>query len=194
MAFAEDLALLHREGALLWPLQRALWALAAGRLPDGVVALTADDGAMLDFSPFEHPQCGHQPGLYPILRQFAASLPDDAPHQPHLSCFVIASPEARAELDRKAFLGLDLWHDRWWPQAIASGLVAIESRSWDHNHPTLARSCQRENRRGDFRWIDTEAECRAEVDQGSAYIEQRSGRRPRFLAYPWGQSSDYLRC
>jgi len=193
VAFAEDLQLLHREGARIWPLRRALDALDQGNLPPGVVALTADDGAKLDFLPFEHPTCGLQPGLFPILHQFTQSLPGDSPHQPHLSCFVIASPEARSELDRKAFLGLDLWHDQWWPQAIASGMVALESHSWDHNHPTLERTCQRDNQRGDFRLIETEAECRAEIDQASDYIERRSGRRPQFLAYPWGQSSDFLR-
>jgi hypothetical protein len=192
IAFAEDLQTLHAAGARVWPLSEALLALNAGTLPANVVVLTADDGAMLDFLPFDHPSCGPQPGLYRVLRDFADAVGLEAGHRPHLSCFAIASPEARAELDRKDFLGLDVWHDRWWADATASGLMAVESDSWDHNHPSLDMSCQRDNRRGDFRLIDTEAECRAEVDQASDYIERRSGRRPQFLAYPWGQASDYL--
>ncbi len=192
IAFAEDLRTLHRFGGRIWPLAEALAALEDGTLPERVVVLTSDDGAILDFLPFDHPTCGPQPGLYQILREFADEVGTEAGHRPHASCFAIASPEARAELDRKDFLGLDLWHDRWWAGATASGLIAVESHSWDHNHPSLDRSCQRENRRGDFRLIDTEAECRAEVDQASDYIERTAGRRPRFLAYPWGHASDFM--
>lgn len=192
LAFAADLRTLHAAGARIWPLAEALTALDAGTLPENVVVLTADDGAMLDFLPFEHPSCGPQPGLYRILREFAEEVGPDSGHHPHLSCFAIASPAARAELDRKDFLSLDVWHDRWWADATASGLLAVESHSWDHNHPSLDRTAQRDNIRGDFRLIDTEAECRAEVDQASDYIEQRSGRRPRFLAFPWGHASDYM--
>lgn len=192
IAFAADLRTLHRCGARVWPLADALTALDAGTLPGNIVALTADDGAMLDFLPFEHPSCGHQPGLHRILSDFAQEVGRDSGHRPHLSCFAIASPEARAELDRKDFLGLDVWHDRWWSDATASGMIAVESHSWDHNHPSLAQTCQRDNRRGDFRLIETEAECRAEVDQASDYIERRAGRRPRFFAYPWGHASDYM--
>jgi hypothetical protein len=192
MAFAADLRTLHRCGARIWPLADALAALDADTLPENVVVLTADDGSILDFLPFEHPGCGHQPGLYRLLCDFAKDAGSGAGHRPHLSSFVIASPDARAELDRKDFRGLDVWHDRWWAEATASGMLAVESHSWDHNHPSLDRTAQRENRRGDFRWIETQEECRAEVDQASDYIELRSGRRPRFLAFPWGQASAYL--
>ena len=192
IAFASDLRTLHRCGARIWPLADAFAALAERTLPENVVVLTADDGSTLDFLPFHHPTCGPQPGLYGILRDFANEVGDAAGHRPHLSCFAIASPDARAELDRKDYLGLDLWHDRWWFDATASGLVSIESHSWDHNHPSLDRTCQRDNRRGDFRLIETEGECRCELDQASEYIAQASGRRPRFLAYPWGKASDYV--
>jgi len=191
IAFAADLRTLDRCGATIWPLRDALSALDDGTLPEGVVVLTADDGATLDFLPFDHPSCGPQPGLYGILRAFADEVAGSR-HRPHVSCFAIASPEARAELDRKDFLGLDVWHDRWWADATASGLLAVESHSWDHNHPSLDRTVQKDNQKGDFRLIDTEAECRAEVDEASDYIERVSGRRPRFLAFPWGHASTYM--
>ena len=188
IAFASDLRTLDACDMQIWPLGDALDALDEGALPENVVALTADDGSTLDFLPFDHPSCGPQPGLYRILRDFRPSRA----HRAHLSCFAIASPEARATLDRKDYLGLGLWHDDWWREANASGLLSIESHSWDHNHPSVDRTCQRDNQRGDFRAIDTEGECRCEIDRASDYIERRSGRRPRFLAYPWGHASDYL--
>jgi hypothetical protein len=191
IAFASDVRTIHAEGARIWPLADALHALDTGTLPERVVVLTADDGSTLDFLPFDHPTCGPQPGLHAILRAFAAE--HGAGHRPHLSCFAIASPDARAELDRKDYLGLGLWHDDWWRDANNSGLLSIESHTWDHNHPSLERTCQRDNRRGDFRLIDTEDECRCEIDRASEYIASRAGRRPRFLAYPWGQASAYVR-
>lgn len=191
LAFASDLRTLDRLGYRIWPLSDAFDALAAGNLPERVVALAADDGAVLDFEDFDHPTCGPQKSMFRILREFAGEAGAD--YRPHLSSFVIASPGARAELDRKDFLGLDVWHDRWWKPATESGQVAVESHSWDHNHPSLDKTCQRDNRKGDFRLIDTEAECRAEIDQASDYIERVTGRRPRFLAYPWGLASDYLK-
>jgi len=192
VAFASDLRTIDRCGATIWPLADALAALASGTLPEQVVVLTADDGSTLDFLPFDHPDWGPQPGLYRILRDFAAEGGGASRHRPHLSCFAIASPEAREQLDRKDYRGLDLWHDRWWRDATQSGLVAVESHSWDHNHPSVDRTCQRDNRRGDFRSIETEPECRCEVDRASDYIERVAGRRPRFFAFPWGKASAYL--
>ncbi len=46
--------------------------------------------------------------------------------------------------------------------------------------------------RGTFRNIETRAEAEAEVAQSMDYIEERAGTRPKFFAYPWGESSTYL--
>ncbi len=192
IAFAEDLQLLDSLGWTMLPLQTALDQLAHGKLPSRTVALTADDGSRMDFEEFDHPTCGPQNSMVGLMREFLSAT-DHRRHQLHLSCFVIASPEARAELDRTDYMDLDVWPDRWWRLANESGLISIENHSWDHNHGSLARTVQRENRRGDFRWIETFEECRAEVDQASDYIETTSGRRPAFFAYPYGQASDYIR-
>jgi len=193
IAFGEDLATLDLRGWTVLPLASALAGMRRGNLPDKVAVLTADDGSIMDFEPFEHPTCGLQKSLARRLREFRDSLPADSRHQPHVSAFAIASPEARDELDRTDYMNLNVWRDDWWAAANASGLISIESHSWDHNHGSLERTVQRDNRRGDFRHIETEAECRAEVDQASDYIEKRSGRRPRFFAYPYGQASEYIR-
>jgi hypothetical protein len=193
IAFGEDLQTLDTLGWTILPLADALAGLAAGRLPDKVAVLTADDGSVMDFEPFDHPTCGPQHSLYARLREFADGLPADSRHRPHLTAFAIASPKARAELDRTDYMSLDVWRDDWWADANHSGLISIESHSWDHNHGSLERTVQRDNLRGDFRYIDTEEECRAEIDQASDYIEHRAGRRPEFFAYPYGQASNYIR-
>lgn len=193
LAFEADLRTLDRAGCTILPLGAALRAQAAGTLPGRAVVLTADDGSVMDFEDFDHPTCGPQKGMYRIMGEFLAELPDGHRHDLHLTSFVIASPEARGELDRRDFMGLNVWDERWWRPAAESGRIGVESHTWDHNHPSLARTAQRDNRRGDFRFIDTEDECRAEVDRASDYIERVAGRRPRFLGYPYGQASDYLR-
>ena len=193
IAFSEDLALLDGSGWTILPLAEALARLDAGGLPEKTAVLTMDDGSIMDFRDFEHPACGRQTSVFKRISQFAKTLSDGSPHIPHVTSFVIASPEARAELDRVDYMSLGVWPDDWWAPANASGLMSVESHSWDHNHGSLARTIQRDNLRGDFRHIETETECRAEVDRSSDYIERLSGRRPRFFAYPYGQASDYLR-
>jgi peptidoglycan/xylan/chitin deacetylase (PgdA/CDA1 family) len=193
IAFGEDLATLDALGWTILPLADALDGLHAGTLPDKVAVLTADDGSILDFEPFDHPTCGLQSSLAERLAAFRDTRTSGSMHRPHVSAFAIASPAARDELDRTDYMGLNVWRDDWWAAANASGLISIENHSWDHNHGSLRQTVQRDNRRGDFRHIDTEPECRAEVDQASDYIEQCAGRRPEFFAYPYGQASDYLR-
>jgi hypothetical protein len=188
IALAEDLRLVARIACPVLPLSAAL-ALATHDPTATAVALTADDGIALDFEDFTHPQHGEQPAFARILRE-AESLFSGALH---LSSFVIASPDARQEIDQAAFLGLDLWHQRWWGPALESGRMAIESHSFDHNHPSLARSVQRDNRRGNFHCIDNEADCEAEIAAASHHIAATTGRAPSYFAYPWGQGSDYLR-
>lgn len=193
LAFEQDLASLHRRGWTIVSLDRALDQLANDQLEPRTAVLTADDGSLLDWDDFDHPTLGKQGNMKRILSTFNRQLAQPSRHQVHLSAFVIASPSAREELDQTDYQGLGLWPDDWWADANRSGLISIESHSWDHNHGSLAKTVQKDNRRGDFRWIASAEECRAEIDQASDYIEQLSGRRPRYFAYPFGQCSDYLR-
>jgi peptidoglycan/xylan/chitin deacetylase (PgdA/CDA1 family) len=157
---------------------------------DGV-AITFDDGTRIDAEPIEHPRLGRLPSALSILAEFA----DRLPRAWHASTFVIASPDARATLASAlaADYGEDLMHARWWATAQASGLLAIENHSWDHNHPLLETSAQRDNRRGSFTFIDTESEAEAEIAQASRLIADAVGRAPRHFAYPFGESSGFLR-
>lgn len=191
VALAADLRLLDAAGWRIVPLQVLvdLWeddALHAQH----VVALTFDDGGALDARDVVHPTCGPQASFLRILQAFRAEAAGAQP-QLHASSFVIASPQARAELDRKDFLALGWWDDAWWREARDSGLLSIENHSWDHNHPSLDATCMQA--RGRFDTLAGTGEAQAEIVQASDYIAATCGVRPRFFAWPWGQVSDWAR-
>lgn len=197
IALAADLRLLHRLGYQIIPLDRVFdWH--QGRLPDEdvekTVAITLDDGSWFDFYDLEHPSCGWQRGMLGILQDFRDEVGAGNQARLHASSFVISSPAARDELDRKGLVGKGWWGDEWWPEAERSGLMSIECHSWDHNHPDLDRVAQREQLKGNFMVIDNPEDCEAQVARAADYIGEILGdRRPRYFAYPWGQASDYLR-
>lgn len=185
VALRADLTALHAAGFEL--VHASNWEGAAGA-DHPRAAITFDDGMVLDALDFEHPNWGHQDSFLRILREHHQATGQHCV----AASFVIASPQARAELDRKDFRSLNVWHDHWWRQASDSGYMTIENHSWDHNHPSLDQSVQRHNQRGSFLTIETLGEAMAEVAQASDYIHLRCGRRPTLFAYPWGQANDYL--
>ncbi|MBY6204957.1 polysaccharide deacetylase family protein [Halomonas denitrificans] len=193
VAFGRDLEGLDRNGWTILPLGDALAGLDSGDLPARTAVLTLDDGSIMDWHPFDHPTAGPQQSAYQRLSAFATARREGSRHRLHASVFVQASPDARAELDRTDYFSLGVWGDDWWAAANASGLMTVENHSWDHNHPSLARTAGDPDRPRNFLSIDDEASCRAEIEQASDCIERIAGRRPRYFAYPWGQASDYLR-
>lgn len=180
-----DLSLLLAHGVAL----RSLDALLDAGCSSGV-AITFDDGTRIDAEAHRHPRLGQLPSALEVLRRYAPQLPGW-----HASSFVIASPTARTAIadSLAADYGTDLLHQRWWSTATREGLLRLENHSWDHNHPLLVHSAQRDNLRGSFANIETEAEADAEVAQASDYIEAVAGRRPCYFAYPFGESSRFLR-
>lgn len=191
VALAADLRMLDAAGWRIVPLGQLVDAWEADALDrERLVALTFDDGGALDARDVIHPSCGPQEAFLTILRAFRAEAGARQPEL-HASSFVIASPEARAELDRKDFLGLGWWDDGWWREASDSGLIAIESHSWDHNHPSLSRTAM--DAAGRFDTLATADEAEAEFVRASDYIAATCGRRPRFFAWPWGQVSAWAR-
>lgn len=191
VALARDLRLLDTHGWRIVPLATLVDAWEADALAgERLVALSFDDGGALDARDVVHPSCGPQPSFLSILRAFR----DEAGmRQPglHASSFVIASPDTRADLDRTDFLDLGWWGEDWWQEATDSGLMAIESHSWDHNHPSAGSTAMRGP--GRFDTLATAGEAEAEISRASDYIADATGRRPAFLAWPWGQSSAYAR-
>lgn len=192
VALAEDLILLRRLGRRIVPLHTIVETLIRreGEL-DRCVALSFDDGSWFDWHDLEHPRFGRQRSFANVLRDFCARAGDAATAAPATS-FVIASPDARAVLDRTCLLGRGWWTDAWWPSAAADGLLAIESHSWDHNHADLPPA-PRQRPRGTFTTIDNYADADAQVRQASEYLDRLChSRRTSLFAYPYGENNDYL--
>lgn len=197
IAFGEDLRTLNDAGFVVVPLTEvARWVRGEQadfvRYGRPVVALSCDDGTDYDWRDMEHPQFGPQSSFANRMREFHAQYAGAQPAL-GLTSFVIASPSARQQIDQGGMNGQGALNDDWWRAANDSGLLAIESHGWDHNHPTVSPVVQREQRSGDFFAIDTFAECDVHVRAASLFIESKSGRKPELFAYPWTQASDYMR-
>lgn len=196
IALASDLRTIAAMGMRVVPL---LWVAewAFGRRPDSDVrrgvAITFDDGADFDYLDLPHPVHGLQPSMARILREFAEEIGATQPLVEATS-FVIASPAVRERLDRRGLHGKDWVSDGWWKDAQESGWLSIQSHSWDHNHPVSETVCQRDQRKGSFANIETLEECECEVAGAGRFISQKlAGRWPVLFAYPYGESSPYLR-
>jgi peptidoglycan/xylan/chitin deacetylase (PgdA/CDA1 family) len=155
---------------------------------EAAVAISCDDGSWFDWHDLMHPSWGLQPSLRNVLREFRA----ETGRRVSMTSFVIASPEARTELDRSCLIGSGWWGDEWWPLAAADG-IDVQSHSWDHNHDSLAATALRGAAKGRFDVIVRWHEADAELRQASDYIDSRCGAgHCRLLAYPYGETSDYL--
>ncbi|MFI4969853.1 MAG: polysaccharide deacetylase family protein [Lysobacterales bacterium] len=192
VALAEDLRTIHRKRLRIVPLSRVVDVLlgeAAESAVENAVALSFDDGSWFDWHDLVHPACGPQRGFGGILRDFAATTGASV----HATSFVIVSPAARTVLDRTCLIGRGWWGDEWWPGAQREGLIAIESHSWDHNHPTLPMTAQRAQRKGTFRTIDTWADADAQIRQAGDWLDAHlAPHRASLFAYPYGESNAYL--
>lgn len=191
---ARDLELITDAGRRIVPLQQVVDHLLGRGQPDaldGTVSLTFDDGPLPDVADVAHPAFGPQRGFLNILRDFRERHGAAAQPGLHATSFVIASPEARRRMDERSLHGLGWMGHEWWAEAARDPLLAIESHGWDHNHPDAAPG---EPGRGRFDTVDTEAACRQQVIAAGRYIAKVTGAGPpRLFAYPYGQSSDYLR-
>jgi peptidoglycan/xylan/chitin deacetylase (PgdA/CDA1 family) len=157
-----------------------------------IVALTCDDGSDFDFRDIDHPRWGLQRSLLNILRDFRRRHPGRQPGL-HITSFVVASPEARATLDRLCMHGKGWWQDDWWREAVGSRLMGIASHSWDHNHEALSNPDFPGVARGTFTTIDTKAAADYQVRNAAAYLWKHAPNpAARLFAYPYGPHSDYL--
>lgn len=190
VALASDLATLAALRIPVVPLQRVVDALDAPHtLPARCVALSCDDGSWFDWHDLEHPTLGLQRSFANVLGDAVAARPDVPVH---LTSFVIASPQAREELDRTCLIGQGWWGEDWWQAALDSGRMAIESHSWDHHHDTLAHTATGKPG-GSFHNVDDRVAADVEIRQASAYLDARlPSRRTRLFAYPYGHTNPYL--
>lgn len=193
VALARDLVALSSAGVRIVPVARLVDALE-GRIPadeiDGTACLSFDDGCDFDVRDMDYPGHGPQRGFLGILQDFRTANGPNSQPDLHATCFVIASEEARQAIDSRSLFGKGWISDDWWREAESTGLLAVENHGWDHNHPDLAPG---DSARGGFTSIDSEEACRVQVELAAEAIAVRSGRRPELFAYPFGESSAYIR-
>ena len=195
VAFAVDLRLIDRLGLRIVPLHWVVDQLLGRAVRDlsRCVALTCDDGSDFDFHDLDHPNHGRQRSLFNLLGDFITERGREAQPDLHLTSFVIASPEARDHIDRGALVGRGWMSENWWPQAEASGLVAIENHSWDHNHDAVALPGIDGMRRGSFLEVDNRVRAEAEIAAARRYIDARiAPRRTTLFCYPYSHVPDYV--
>lgn len=192
VALAADLAMLARDG---WRVVPLAWVAEqrqglADRDLSHCVALSADDGTVLDVDDVDWPGHGVQRGFLGLLRDAAAVHPALAPH---LTSFVIADPAARARMDTACLHGRDWMREDWWPRAQRSGFIDIGCHSWDHNHDALEWPSVDGMPRGDFFAVDNEARARFELDRAIEYLGARLPTPCRTFAWPYGHAPAYVR-
>ena len=193
VALAADLDALHAAGCQFVSLETLIDTVFSSSPPvtgHPLICLTFDDGCDFDVRTLEFPGHGLQKGFLQIMEGFVTVHSTDAQPGLHATSFVIASSEARQLIDRKSLFGKGHMTDGWWREADAHPLMAIENHGWDHNHPDLE---EEHYARGGFEVIDKPEYCNQQVVQAAEFIGQKTGRHPRFFAYPFGESSEYIR-
>lgn len=193
VALAADLDALHAAGCQFVSLATLISAVFTDVSADHespLVCLTFDDGCDFDVRTLEFPGHGMQAGMLQIMEAFTDHHGSDSQPGLHATSFVIASPGARRLIDSKSLFGSGHMSDDWWRKADAHPMMAIGNHGWDHNHPDLEDG---QHARGGFEMIGNPELCHQQVVQAGEFIEQLTGRRPGFFAYPFGESSEYIR-
>lgn len=195
VALCSDLAELRHRGIRLVSLNRlvdALIGVDATAFPAGTVALSCDDGTVLDWFDYHHPAWGWQPGFDRLLRDHmdqAGSMPEV------ITAFLIASPQARADIDSGCYGGAALSTSSWWADAARSGRFCLGNHSWDHAHVCLRELADTPALRGNFHMVNDAASADRQLRQAGDFIAAELGScalRPRLFAYPYGHVTDYL--
>lgn len=195
VALAHDLRLIDSAGWRIVSLDRVL-DLLDGKAPppeQPCLALTFDDGTEFDVRPIDYPGHGVQPGFLPILNRFRIDA-GNCQAELHATCFVIASPEARAAMDEQCLFGGDVMGEDWWRPACDSGLIAIGNHSWDHNHEVAPEPAPDGLPRGRFLAVDNAVRADWQIERAQRYIAERVAPSPvRHFGYPYGDVNGFLR-
>ncbi len=194
VAFASDLEQITTLGWQVVPLHRIVAAFLgeAPALSGKILAITFDDATDFDFHDLPHPTAGQQRSMLNIMHDFALARPGAQPAL-HATSFAIASPDARAAMDRVCIQGRAWMNDTWWPQAVATGLMGIANHSWDHTHEAVERVAQRNQEKGNFFCIDNETDADAQIRQSAGFIEARAPSSSVWLfGYPYGHVNEFL--
>ncbi|MFT4519284.1 MAG: hypothetical protein ACI9JM_001675 [Halioglobus sp.] len=196
-AFAQDLREVAKCGIPIISLKEIATSLTTGKsneLPERFIALSCDDGTILDWEDYDHPLFGMQRSFANILRDHLSA--QELEGKDLLTAFVIASPTARKSIDQGCYEGLPLSDDHWWPEAAKEGLIAIENHSWDHLHSVIPTEQLPHGSAGDFYSIDDLEKSQAQVMAAAEFINARlagTSHRSSLFAYPYGHASEYLK-
>jgi peptidoglycan/xylan/chitin deacetylase (PgdA/CDA1 family) len=192
-ALAMDLEALHGHGFRFVPLGTLLeWLAGQAAAPalDKAVCITFDDGCDLDVRDIEFPGHGLQRSFLGIMRDFARRHGQGTQPGLHATSFVIADPEARSAIDAGALFAKGWMNDDWWRDAAACEWLAIGNHGWDHKHPDV---CPGQADSGGFASVESLEECREQVVVSAQFIASKTGAWPEVFAYPYGESSAFIR-
>lgn len=191
IALAADLKVLSRLGlrtCSVLDIVACLFARGGDLSPvAGCVALSCDDGANWDFRDDGAATDGSATSLRRVLAA-SSGLPGMERAHRQLTCFVIASREARRLVVAQSKIpGLRL-DSQWWRWARLGCGWEIGNHTWDHQHPAIyGEAAERPV-------IATEAVAAQQVARAQRAIGRAMWPfRPRLFAYPYGTVSAYLR-
>lgn len=195
IALEQDLALINGLGFKVVPLSVLVGHLfdkPDARLVSGkFVAISFDDGPDFDYLDYHHPDWGYLKSFSSLLSQWPELGWDGS--TPRGTSFVIASPDARTELDRTCIAGRDQWRDDWWREAAEQGPLEISNHSWDHTHRSLENLVLGSEHRGTFSTVNSFADADAEILHAEKFIrEKTAGQSVALFAYPYGEYNDFL--
>jgi len=167
-ALASDIQAISQAGLQVISLANFVdWLI--GILPEAFarnsVVLTSDDAPIFDYEKVKYRNFGLQTPTRSILRHSKAHISADA-------------------LGDDSFMT-----NSWWRQADQSPWAAIENHGWDHCHPAVSAPV---GGAGTFFGVSDYESCDQQVNKAADSIAAITGRRPDLLAYPNGESSDYL--
>ena len=196
LAFEKDLSTVEKYGLPIISLQEIAENISSGTgegLPPRFVAFSCDDGSLLDWHDYHHPEFGIQRSFANLLREHLARY--DKKADSLLTSFVIASAAAREAIDIGCYRGEPLSDDSWWLQAATEGLVSVQNHSWDHVHAVLPVPLIKHGEAENFYSVDDFTKAEVQVRLASEEIDRilaPSGHRVTLFAYPYGHVSPYL--
>lgn len=196
VALASDLQAIARRRLPVISLKRLVDFLQGrwGRYPKAAVVLTCDDGTLLDWHDYQHPEHGFQRSFDGIVQEFLAGLPYRQSAKGIMTSFVIADPVARNEIDQVCYGGAPLSGEDWWQQAAASKRWLFGNHSWNHMHVGLTCLADEDGEPGNFHGIRSSASARRQVVQADLYLRERLPGKALagVFAYPYGHSNCFL--
>jgi peptidoglycan/xylan/chitin deacetylase (PgdA/CDA1 family) len=195
VALEQDLEMLRADGFKVISLTYLVDLILNSNQPapahSKLVALTFDDGTDFDYKDFHHPDYGYLKSFHSILKAYPGLGLDRG--CPSATSFVIASPEAREELDRSCIAGRGQMGDDWWLESAENGPISIANHSWDHTHPSLDQLVVDSSNKGRFDLIDNFESADAEILNAERFIQKKTNKQSLpFFAYPYGHFNEFL--